>query len=222
MKIFSILVLVFLMVACKKTPDPVFGYDYFPMKEGQYVSYNVLFVKHDAELDPQHDTTRYVLKTRVGELFEDNEGRMAHKFYRERYNFDTGDLIDKRVWTRIIDGGRGEVVEENQRKIRLVFAPTLDKIWDVNAFNTEKEENVYYSAIHTEKKIMNYTFDSTLTVQYDSLLSLIDYVNKYEVYAKGVGLVKRNFKNLEIQNFDTTAIQKGEELHYELIEYGVN
>lgn len=205
-----------LLLACKKTPAPYFGYEYFPMEEGRYVEYEVMDIMHDDDVG-QHDTTRYILKTVVGEVVEDNEGRAARKMYRYSYDVNSGELLDKRVWTQIIDGGRAEVVEENQRKIRLVFAITLEKEWDVNAFNPEDEQEVFYDEIHKPFS----TFDSTVTVEYEDFISLIDYERKYEVYGNHVGLIKRSFKDLRIEDFDTLQVISGTELHYELIDYGI-
>ena len=109
------------------------------------------------------------------------------------------------------------MIEENQRKIRMVFAITLDKTWDVNAFNPEEELEVSYDEIFNPYQ----EFDSTVTVEYEYFFSLVDYRRKYEVYANGVGLIKRSFKDLVINNFDTLDISNGTEVHYELIDYGI-
>jgi len=174
-------------------------------------------IVHDEGGNPQHDTTRYRLRTVVGEVVEDNEGRAARKLYRYSYDQNNGELLDQRVWTQLIDGGRAEVIEENQRKIRMVFAITLDKTWDVNAFNPEEELEVSYDEIFNPYQ----EFDSTVTVEYEDFFSLVDYRRKYEVYANGVGLIKRSFKDLVINNFDTLDISNGTEVHYELIDYGI-
>ena len=212
-----IIVSLFLFTSCKKTPEPFFGYEYFPMEEGRFVEYEVMEVVHDEGGNPQHDTIRYRLRTVVGETIIDNENRVARKLYRYSYDLQTGDLIDERVWSQVIDGGRAEVVEENQRKIRLVFAITLDKEWDVNAFNPEEEQEVYYDEIHKSYD----QIDSTVRVEYEDFFSLVDYERKYEVYANHIGLMKRSFKDLVINNFDTLDISSGTEQHYSLIDYGI-
>lgn len=215
---FIIFVATFLVLtACKKSDPLYFGYDYLPMEEGRFVEYEVMEIVHDEDLSPAHDTVRYRLKTVVGEVVQDNEGRAARKLFRYAYDLNSGDLIDQRVWTQIIDGGRGEVVEENQRKIRLVFAITLDKEWDVNAFNAMEAEEVYYDEIHKSFG----SLDSTVTVEYEDFLSFIDYERKFEVYGNHIGLVHRSFKDLTIDNFDTLNIKSGTEEHYHLIDYGI-
>jgi hypothetical protein len=207
-----------LFVACKKSEEaPYFGYEYFGLNEGRFVSYEVMEISHDIT----SDTARYILKTVVGEDIVDNEGRTAKKLYRYAYDWDTEELIDQRVWTTIIDQGRGEVVEENQRKIRMVFAVSINKTWDVNAFNPEEEQEVYYEDINKSYTINNLAVDSSVRVEYEEDFNMVKYVRKYEVYGKNIGLVHRSFKNLTISNFDTTDIQNGTEMHYTLRDYGI-
>lgn len=207
-----------ILVACKKSEDPpYFGYEYFGLTEGRFVSYDVMEISHDGI----SDTTRYILKTVVGEDIIDNEGRTAKRLYRYAYDWQTEELFDERVWTSIIDQGRGEVVEENQRKIRMIFAISIDKTWDVNAFNPEDEQEVFYEDINKPYTINGIAIDSSVRVEYDDNINLIEYDRKYEVYGKNIGLIHRSFKSLDISNFDTTDIQNGTEVYYTLRDYGV-
>jgi hypothetical protein len=91
----------------------------------------------------------------------------------------------------------------------------------VNAFNPEEELEVFYDEINQPYTINGISLESTVRVEYEDYLTLIDYDRMYEVYAKNVGLVHRSFKNLEISNFDTTDIQNGTEVHYTLRDYGI-
>lgn len=209
---------VLILSACKKSEEaPYFGYEYFGLTEGRFVEYDVMEISHDVS----SDTLRYILKTVVGEDIIDNEGRTAKKVYRYAYDWETEELLDERVWTSIIDQGRGEVVEENQRKIRMIFAISIDKVWDVNAFNPEEEQEVSYEEINNSYNINGFAIDSSVQVEYEDFLTLVDYRRKYEVYGKNIGLIHRSFKDLDISNFDTTDIQNGSEVHYTLRNYGV-
>ena len=209
------------LLSCKQDKQSVaFGYGYFGLEEGKYVEYDVMEIFHDEDLVPAHDTLRYVLKTLIGEKVEDNQGRLANKVFRYKFHPITGELLDQRVWTAIIDGGRGEQTEENQRIIRMVFAVTNDKEWDINAFNTYDEQEAYYFDLNKEKTFNQFSFDSTVVVEYEDFFSLVDYVRKYDTYANHVGLVERIDKDLTIANFDTLDIRKGTEVHYSLRAYG--
>lgn len=222
MKKISLFILtLIILLACKRDIQSVnFGYGYFGLEEGNYVEYDVMEIFHDEDLNPAHDTIRYVLKTSIGEQVEDNQGRMANKVFRFKYDAISGALLDQRVWTAIIDGGRGEQTEENQRVIRLVFAVTNDKEWDINAYNTYDEQEAYYFDLNKEKTFNGFTFDSTVVVEYADFFSLVDYDRKYDTYANHVGLVQRVDKELTIANFDTLDIRKGTEVHYTLRNYG--
>jgi hypothetical protein len=207
---------------CKSdTNYPFFGYDYFGLTEGKFVEYDVMEIFHDVNLNPSHDTTFYTLRTVVGEKITDNEGRLANKIFRYKYDNYTGGLLDQRVWTAIIDQGKGEIIEENQRIIRMVFAVSNDKQWDVNVYNPLDEQQANYRDIHAEKIIGEFIFDSTVVVEYEDFLSLVDYERKYDTYAHNVGLVHRVDKNLTIANFDTLQIQYGTEIHYTLKDFGI-
>src|SRR5690554_1265880 len=88
-------VLMVLISACKEKETVDFGYAYFPMEEGHFLEYDVLEVFHDVDLNPQHDSIRYRLKTKIGEEFVDNSGRRARKFFQSKYDLNSGNLDRK-------------------------------------------------------------------------------------------------------------------------------
>ena len=209
-----------LLFSCKKDVDEVdFHHDYFPLEEGTFAEYMVTRIYHD-DVSNIHKTTIYQLKTVVGDTIIDNEGRIARKF--ERYIYDTllNEYKIQDVWTAIVDQERAELVEENQRVIKLVFAPTLSKEWDMNAFNSFDPVMLYYKNIHKPYTVNNIEFPTTVTVEEDSTHNLIQYKRKYEVYAEGVGLIRKHYQDYSINNFDETSPIKGEEIFYVITNYG--
>lgn len=209
-----------LLNACKKEEDPVnFHFDYFALEQGRYVIYEVLEIKHD-HVAGVHDTLRYQLKAQWGDTVIDNEGRIAREYIRSVYNTVTGSYTPKDLWTGIIDGNRAELVEENQRQIKLVFSPSKYKEWNVNAFNAQGTLNAYYTNLHEPFSINGNSFDSTVRILQDSVYNLVQYKRRYELYAKGVGLIFKRNSDLTISNFDTLVPQKGSELYLKLIGYG--
>lgn len=207
-------------LSCKKKDDTVnFHHEYFPLEKGVFVEYDVTYIRHD-DIANLHDTTKYSLKTLIGDTIIDNEGRIARKFYRYIFNTILGEYTIQDLWTIIIDQERAELVEENQRRIKMVFAPTAYKEWDMNAFNIDDPIYLYYGDIHKPKSFNGLDFDSTIVVEQDSTLNLIQYKRKYEVYGKTVGLLKKHFQDFSINNFDPTKPIKGEELFYIIKNYG--
>ncbi|HLW39072.1 MAG TPA: hypothetical protein VKX31_01685 [Brumimicrobium sp.] len=220
-RLIALVLFLFFIFSCNKERENIdFGYEYFPMEEGVFVEYEVTMIAHNIHLNPQHDTIKYKLETIIGEEVVDNSGRLARKFFQSKYDLSTGEILDQRVWTRIIDENRGEVVEENQRKIRLVFPVKNGDDWNVNAFNALGNQEVYYEDVNVGRTIGGFALENTTKVMYDDFLSLVDYQKSHEIYAKGIGLVERKIKDLSINNFDTLNIQSGSEVHYKLLNYG--
>lgn len=218
--VYSSALLLLIGFSCKKkTSTPKFHFDYFPMEQGMYVIYDVTEIHHDNALDV-HDTNRYLLKTLIGDTIIDNSGRIARIFERSIFDSLTSQFKPKDLWTCIIDQYRAELVEENQRIIKLVFAPTRYKEWDQNAFNMYPTTKAYYEEVHKPLNVGALAFDSTVRVEEDSVFNLVQYIRKYEVYAKGVGLVKKHFQELKIENFNKSNPITGIELFYTIIEHG--
>lgn len=217
----NIFILCLLVFSCKKEKEHVdFHHDYFPLQPGTFVEYEVTQIKHD-DVSDVHDTIKFQMKTIIGDTVIDNTGRVARKFYRYVYSNSLQKYVVQDLWTAIIDQERAELVEENQRVIKLVFAPTLSKEWDMNAFNSYDPVLVYYEKIHKPFKVDELSFDSTITVEEDSTLNFIQYKRKFEVYAKGIGLIKKHYQDFTINNFDYSFPILGDELFYVIKNFGV-
>lgn len=219
---FGLLLLTVLFVSCKKNPVPEFHYEYFGMEQGRYVIYDVVEIIHDDALN-QHDTSIYQLKTYWADTFVDNEGRTAREFIRYVRPTANDDWQFQDIWTGIIDGIRAELVEENQRVVKLVFSPTQDKEWNANAYNLNDEQICFYRDIHGDTTIDNTTFDPTLVVEQNQFNSFIDSVHRYEMYAKGVGLIYKYERELHYQIDAQSQIylNEGAELYYRFVSTGI-
>lgn len=222
---FSIKVLFFItlliLASCKKESNaPDFHKDYFPLEKGHFVIYDVVEINHDVDNAVQHDTMMYQLKTVIGDTVLDNLGRVARKFFRYKRLDANGVWELSDVWTAIVDGTLAELTEENQRIIKLVFPPSENKEWNPNSYTTLPALEAHYVSIHASKTINALVFDSTLTVELEDYFSMVDYRRKFEVYAKGVGLIKKVYKDLIIAGFDKTNVQKGKELELTCVDFG--
>ncbi len=151
----GLIVLLVFITSCKKeisSPVQNLHTDYFTLEEGRYIEYDATEIFHD-DASGIHDTTFFKLKTVVGQPYIDNIGRVGREI--ERYkSFDLGiswQLTD--VWTAFLSSDWAELVEENQRLIKLVFAPTFDKSWNINAFNGLNPQTAVYWDIHVPNAI---------------------------------------------------------------------
>lgn len=225
MRTLFLLFLAIYLVSCKKTVDiPVkedfsSDFDYFGLKKGNFIEYDVVHILHDDEVDI-HDTTKFKFKTLVGDTFIDNQGRIASKFYRFTWNDINDTWKIKDVWSAIVDGKNAELVEENQRILKLTFPIKLSTPWNPFVLSTSNPENYVYSMIHNPATINSFQFDSTVTVLQNKYYTLVDYKRQTETYARNVGMISKYYKNLRIKNFDTLQVKKGEEWFYTLTKFG--
>ena len=217
-RIFSLLLAVVFITACKQDVPPQFHYEYFGLAQGRFVVYNVVEINHDAALG-QHDTLRYQMKTYWGDEYIDNEGREGHEYLIYKRDSVQQPWMLTDVWYGLYDGIRGELVEENERKVKLVFAPTLSKIWDANAYNLNEELECFYRDIHQDTMIKNNNFDSTLVVEQETYANLIDSVRMYETYAKHIGLVYKHYQDNHYQ-FGSAEVVNGREFYQTFVTAG--
>jgi hypothetical protein len=215
----------FVLISCKRDNGgiPEFHYDYYPLEEGTFVVYEAMEVAHDIQALVASDTNRFYLKTVIGDTVVDNSGNEAFKFFRYAKENLEDDWVLQDVWTTRRHEQRIELVEENVRFVKLVFSPSKTKLWDVNAYNNNSKLEARYhpDLLHAPKIISTFSLDSTIQVEEQDFFSLVDHRRKYEIYAKDIGLVYKFYKDNSINNFDTLNIRIGREIHYKMIDFGV-
>ncbi|MEX1000869.1 MAG: hypothetical protein WDZ35_02010 [Crocinitomicaceae bacterium] len=221
MKTYTLLFFILILfTACKKDePAIIYGYQYFPIDSGKYVTYDVVDIFHD-EILLKHDTNNYQIKEVMGEEDIDLEGEPFRKLYRYIRENDSLNWQLKDVWVVKKTARSVEVVEENKRRIKMAFSISYDQYWDGNALNADEEEQCYYRDIYKPITVGTIDYDSSVVVEHQDFTSFIEYNRFYEVYAPNVGRIKTYKKDLELNNGDTLDIQKGTELFYTAIDFG--
>lgn len=221
--LFVLLFFLTVVFACKKnkTETVNMGYTYIPVKVGSWVEYNVTEITIDTAVNI-YDTVKYKLREVVHSIFNDNENRPTLRIERYWRQNDNDPWVIKDVWTANKSSSRYEKTEENIKYVRLAFAVKEDHRWNGNVYNTLGEQIYKYIDLHQSKTINNLYFDSTVIVEHSKKLNFIQYENKFEVYAAGVGLVKKHDVELEISNFDSTQIKRGTLYYQTIYSYGQN
>jgi len=199
------------------------GYDYFPVKIGHFLEYEVDSIAYDSEGD--HDTLNYYVREVIDSEIEDALKEPALRI--ERYKKDSlnheWQLVD--IWSSKRTAVNAQRIEEDKRYVRLVFPVSSTAQWNGNALNTEEEWIHTYTGMGLSENYGDLSFQNTVTVLQRDFQSLIDDQYAYEVYAPGVGLIEKYYKVLET-NTDYTIdpigenIRGGIEFHFRIINYG--
>ena len=211
------------LYACKEStesPDD-FGYNYFPVEIGRFVSYQVDSIFHDDALDV-HDTVRFYLKEQYESIFNDASGRETYRIERFKKDSLEHDWILKDIWFANVTTTTAERVEENVRYLRLAFPVRETTTWDGNSMNMESEWEHEYTSIDEPQSVLGVLFDSTLVVSQRDELNFAEREFGAELYARGIGLIEKELVLLEFQNLNPNSLPaSGVEVHWQAIAYGI-
>ena len=215
---FLSLFFVLILVSCKKETLLIdTGQDYFPVRTGNWVIYDVDSIFYDDFLDSVFYFT-FQVKEVIESEFMDNEGRATLRI--ERYYRDSLEAVWalKDVWTANRTPRTAEKVENNTRFIKLIFPIVKNAKWDGNKANNLDENKYEYTDIHTAYTVDTQTFDSCLIVQHENELTLFTQKFSQEVYAKNIGKIYSN--NINIEKLADGTIVSGFDYTYKVVSWG--
>jgi hypothetical protein len=214
----SIIVAV-MFTSCKKSTDvldlPSVN-DYSPYIIGKYITYN-LDSTVLINFGTKDTVKKYQVKLAVDALITDNLGRPAYRIIRYIRSAAANPWNPDNTFMAVPTEFAMEFVENNMRYLKLK-GPVRDAFtWKGNSYidTYSLNSNVkylddwdyIYDSVNVRKKIGAYTLDSTLHVaQRNEIIGNPNDLNSYseinfgaEDYAKGIGLVYRNFLHIEYQ-----------------------
>jgi len=232
-KFLFFLIASFVFVSCTEddTDDPELnlGYDYFPVQIGTFVEYRADSIWHD-QPDPNiegiHDTTSYFIREEIESEVLDAQEEPSLRIVRYKRDNPTDDWNLTDVWFAKRTAQNAEKVEENIRYIKLAFPIRESAVWNLNALNAKDEWPAFYDSLFVERQVEGLLFPRTVRVLQRDNKNLIDDELAFEIYAEGVGLIKRYERDLTTQlNFVNEPIAEnirlGHEFKWEIIDYGV-
>ena len=192
--------------------------DYYPVQVGKYVTYNLdstLFIRFG-----QKDTVvHYQVQDRVDAQFNDNTGRPSFRILRFIRQDASQQWAPNNTFMVTPTGNSIEYVENNLRFIKMRMPIVQDYSWKGNSFidtysllNDVRyldDWDYIYDSIGQPLTINSLKLDSTLKVaERDEFLgqspslpgtSYAEKTYSVEKYAKGIGLIYREFLHWEYQ-----------------------
>jgi len=203
---YAAIITVVLMSSCKKTteelPLPALN-DYYPLTVGKYITYSLDSIVYYSNFGVSATIKSYQVKQVVDAKITDNLGRPAYRIIRYIRSTPTAAWQPDNTFMAIPATNSIEFVENNLRFLKLANPIRQDFSWKGNTYiNTTSLSSTLkylddwdytYDSINVAAKVGALNIDSTIKV------SEIDYTDPYnrifseEKYAKGLGLVYRNF-----------------------------
>lgn len=207
-KLFSFIAIASLITfsACKKTTEefptaPLS--DYFPLTVGKYITYSLDSIVYYDNFGTSASTKSYQVKQVVDAQVTDNLGRPGYRIIRYIRSTPTAAWVADNTFMAINTGTTLEWVENNLRFMKLKEPIQQDYTWKGNSYiNTNSQTpylkyyddwDYYYDSLNMPAKIGALTVDSTIKVSEIDDQTAIDRTFSEAKYAKGIGLVYRNF-----------------------------
>ncbi len=232
-KLLSFICLVGILASCKKdeeTKELDLGYDYIVEDIGSYIVYQVDSIIYN-DFDASIRNVSLQIKEKIVENFKDNLDRDAHRVERYVRENAEADWHLNRTYYLVKQERACEKVEENLRFVSFVFPPKQNLEWEGNRFIEAVDNNKYLAdwtykltTVNTPATINGVNYDNTATVLLRDRETQIEKVFAKEIYARGVGMVYKEWWYLETQNnFEKPWLEKAEKgyvVKIQAIEHG--
>lgn len=208
-----------LFSACKKSVDVLETAtvnQYSPLQVGKYITYNLdstVFINFGTK-----DTViKYQVKHVIDAQITDNLGRPAYRIIRYIRKTAANPWTPDNTFMAVATDFTFEFIENNMRYLKLKGPIRNGYSWKGNSYidtyslnSTVKyldDWNYTYDSVNVAQTFGAFTLDSTLKVdQRDEIIGNPSDLNSYheinfgaEKYAKGIGLIYRNFLHVEYQ-----------------------
>lgn len=237
MKYFNVLFficLVAIVASCKKdeeTTELDLGYDYIVEDIGSYVIYQVDSTIYN-DFDATIRNVSIQFKEKVTETFKDNLGRDAHRVERYMRATAEDDWRLVRTYYFVKQERAYEKVEENLRFISFVFPPSKDLTWSGNRYIETVDNNKYlsdweykFTDVNASATVNGINYPSAATILLRDRETVIEKIYAKEIYARGVGMIYKEWWHLETQNnFEKPWLEKAEKgfiVKMQAISHGV-
>ncbi|MEO5892995.1 MAG: hypothetical protein ABIQ31_22285 [Ferruginibacter sp.] len=205
--------------ACKKQTEDFTTpqiEDYSPLVVGKFITYQLDTFKF-LKFGTQDTTVSYQVKHIVDALINDNLGRPAYRIIRYIRKTPQDPWTPDNTFVSVNTGSSFEFIENNLRFLKLKLPVENGYTWKGNAYidtyslNSDvrylDDWDYTYENLNEPLTVGSIQLDSTIKVnERDEVIGNPADVNSYseknfssEVYAKGIGLVYRQFLHTEFQ-----------------------
>lgn len=224
-KLFS-LIFIGILTACGDSEEPMAfdsGYDYYPTSSGAERIYDVEEINFDL-FGP--DTSRYFLREYISDSILSDQVSITYVLKREKRTSELEEWESDSLWSVRKTESYVIVTENNLPLVKLSFPVSEGRTWDGNAFNSLQEEGYRYETVSQESVDSLFTSNEVIRVVISDVeKNLVSQDQRSEVYAKGIGLVEKNYIAINFCTVDCDSVgqvQSGRILNQVLVEYVEN
>ena len=202
-------------------------HEYMPLTLGIYQIYDVsetIYVN-----GPEGESRRYQLKMEVIDSVEGVNGTYTYVISRQTRLEGEPSWTNLDTWSASFEGQEAVVQEGNISYVKLMTPVSLELFWNGNRYNTKGEENYTITSLDQPMTLSEEVFDDVVEITHNDFLDINTRKDiRKEVYARGVGLVKRSEEVIEycsdadLCEIGSQIILQGRIVEQVIVEYGKN
>jgi hypothetical protein len=217
---------VLILVACDSGEEILvdIGKEYLPLKVGAFQTYAVDQTIYTETDDPA--TSQYELLIEVIDSFPDAHGDFTYVLHRSTRPNTAEAWQYSDTWSVRVNDLEAIVNEENTSFVKISFPVREGKLWDGNKFNTVGEDQYEMLDVGKTFSAGNLVFDKTIFIDQQQQEDLLFSVKRVEVFAKGVGLIYKEIKDIsycdDFECFGQKEIKSGIIYKQTITGYGTN
>ena len=197
----------------EKTDPTISGYEYFPLKTGHYIVYDVEERRYALATTPAK--LFYQLKEVVGNSYTDVTGQTAYRLMRYRRGSEKQDWQADSTWSARQLGDEAIRTENGHDFVKLTF-PMSDLLrWNGNRHNALGEDEYELRNISQPYRVLDKQFDETVTVVAQDDSTLVSQDKRVDVYARQVGLIYKERSQVQYCSSSPDCVGKAK------IDYGI-
>lgn len=225
-----LMVVLMLLVGCQA--DDVSGlvrlkdHEYMPLSLGVYQLYQVEETEYVN--GPVGETLRYQLKMEVVDSIAYGNGFYTYIIHRQIRPDASQAWTNKDTWSATFTDREAIVQQGNVSFVKLALPLSLDVAWNGNLYNTLGEEEYVVSIFGQSMSLDADSFQDVLEVTHSNEVDdIVGNDIRKEVYARGVGLIKRTEEVVTYCSNTPSCIgekiiEQGSTREMVLLEYGKN
>lgn len=188
--------------------------DYYALSVGKYVIYDVDSTVYNETIDDA--VSHWQIMEAIVDTFYDLGNELNYRIERSRRAADTLDWQLMDIWSVKVHNGAIERDENNLRFIKLASPIAQDKTWDGTIYLGDLDSLPYeracdklsflenweymYTGINGTETYNGMSYDSVVTVMQQGADNLLELNYCMEHYAKGIGMIAKEFYHYTSQN----------------------
>lgn len=190
----------------KNEPNPPIDYSIFPTNIGHTVIYDVDSVVYKEFNPGVKIETKGQIKDVITGKFKDNAGRETQRVERYFRRDSTRDWEIYYVYTTNLNTTNAETMIDDRTVISLSFPPKVNSYWNGNARNDLPAQNFRYKGVDETIMLGTKSYAGTVTVEQINEKTFIKKEYCVEKYAKGYGLVYKQYIKDSSDNIDAGIV----------------